>query len=74
MYSRLYIFPFYVVKSAIFDSYEVLLKYETLTIIYYICNSFMIGLLCMNIYWFYLICKIAINSIRNGEVNDERED
>jgi len=74
IYSRLYIFPFYVLKSAMFDSYKILFSNENYNIIYYICNTFLVGLLCMHIYWFYLICKIAWKSIRSGKTEDIREE
>ena len=45
-----------------------------LLVAHYIFNGMLFSLLIMHIYWFYLICKIAVNAIKNGEAKDERED
>jgi hypothetical protein len=74
IYSRLYLFPNYVIKSAIYDSYSLVLENPSLLSVYYICNTFLIGLLFMHMYWFGLIYKIAVNALRNGETKDEREE
>ena len=71
---RLYFLPFYVVKSAIFDTYELVLNNPQYFLQYYIANGCLIALCAMHLYWFYLICKIAWKALRSGETEDTRED
>ena len=72
--SRLYFLPFYVVKSAYYDTYELALNNPSYFPIYYIGNCCLAMLCAMHVYWFILICKIAYNAIKNGAPEDERED
>lgn len=72
--SRLYFLPFYVVRSAIYDTEEILFNNPEYTISYYVANGCLITLCAMHVYWFFLICRIAINALRNGTPEDERED
>jgi hypothetical protein len=74
IYSRLYLFPFYVMRSAMFDTFKLASGNNLLIFTHYFSNLFLLSLLIMHIYWFYLICRIAINAIKNGEAKDERED
>lgn len=73
IYSRFYVFVYYILDSTIFFVHEMALSDSTWFITYYICNSMLLTLLFLNIRWFFMICKIAINAIKNGEPEDERE-
>jgi hypothetical protein len=72
--SRLYFLPFYVVRSAIYDTEEILFNNPEYTISYRVANGCLIALCAMHIYWFFLLCKIAFNALHNGETKDDRED
>jgi hypothetical protein len=74
IYSRLYLFPFYVIRSTLFETYDLINGNLKLVLIHYVFNGLLFSLLLMHIYWFYLICRIAVNAIKNGEAKDERED
>jgi hypothetical protein len=72
--SRLYFLPFFVIHSTYYDTYELALNNLSYFPIYYIANFCLAALCVMHIYWFYLICKIAYNAIKNGSPEDNRED
>lgn len=72
--SRLYFLPFYVVKSAIFDTYSLMVNNPQYFLQYYIANGCLIALCLMHVYWFILICKIAYKALTSGETQDTRED
>jgi hypothetical protein len=72
--SRLYFFPFHVVHSTYFDTYELLSKKPQYFSLYCIANGCLIMLCFMHVYWFYLICRIAYKAIKDGETKDSRED
>jgi ceramide synthetase len=74
IYSRLYLFPFYVIRSAMLDTFKLASRSNLLIFTHYVSNMFLLSLLAMHIYWFYLICRIAVNAVKNGEAKDERED
>jgi len=73
IYSRLYVFTYYILDSTIFYVYYFAVNNSDLLIRYYISNILLLILLGLNIMWFCMICKIAINTIKNGETKDERE-
>jgi hypothetical protein len=71
--SRLYFFPFHVVHSAYYDTYELLLKNQAYFFQYYIANGCLLMLCVMHVYWFFLICRIAYKAVTEGKTEDTRE-
>jgi hypothetical protein len=72
--SRLYFFPFHVIHSAYYDTYELIIKNPQYFSQYYIANGCLMLLFIMHLYWFFLICRIAYNAIKKGKTEDIRED
>ena len=72
--SRLYFLPFYVVKSAYYDTYELVSNNPTYFPAYYVANCCLAALCAMHVYWFALICRIAYKSIKKGKTEDDREE
>jgi len=62
IYYRLYLFPTYVIASAINDTYEVGLSIYT-PFSYYcyksLCVSLLLALLTLHVYWFWLFVRMA---------------
>ena len=73
IYSRLYVFIYYILHSTIVSVYFIAMSDVNLMIGYYISNILLLILLCLNIVWFFMICRIAINAYKHGEPEDERE-
>jgi ceramide synthetase len=71
--SRLYFFPFHIIRSTYYDTYEIVFKNTQYLPQYYIANGCLIVLFFMHLYWFFLICRIAYNALKNGKTEDERE-
>lgn len=72
--SRLYFLPFYVVKSAYYDTYELVSNNPNYFPAYYIANCCLAALCAMHVYWFSLICNIAYKAIKHGSPKDDREE
>ena len=68
IYSRLYIFPVYVINSVYHDS-VLIFNYET----YYIVIAFLSTLFCLHIFWFWLICLSISRKLRGEKLEDPRE-
>lgn len=72
--TRLYFLPFHVVKSAYYDTYELVSNNPSYFPAYYIANCCLAALCAMHVYWFALICKIAYKAIHHGTPKDDREE
>ncbi|XP_060206484.1 alternaria stem canker resistance protein 1-like [Lycium barbarum] len=75
---RLIYFPFWVIRST---CYEVLFivdkeKHHNINgiILYIVVNSMLICLLVLHIFWWTLICRMIINKLKKGHVDDVRSD
>jgi len=68
IYSRLYIFPFYVINSSINNSHQLLGIYT-----YYIGNSTLIVLFILHIFWFKLLCLSISRKLQGNKLEDPRE-
>ncbi|KAM4610944.1 ceramide synthase 5-like [Polymixia lowei] len=70
-FTRLVIFPFWIVYSVLFESWEIIGPYQT----WWILNGLLLTLQVLHIIWFYLIARIAIKAIFKGKVSkDDRSD
>ncbi|XP_017265042.1 ceramide synthase 5 [Kryptolebias marmoratus] len=69
--TRLVIFPFWIVYSVMFDSWELIGPYRA----WWLLNGLLLVLQVLHIIWFYLITRIAIKAIFKGKVSkDDRSD
>ncbi|XP_013872005.1 ceramide synthase 5 [Austrofundulus limnaeus] len=69
--TRLVIFPFWIVYSVLFDSWEIIGPYRA----WWLLNGLLLVLQVLHIIWFYLITRIAIKAIFKGKVSkDVRSD
>ncbi|KAK5643907.1 hypothetical protein RI129_007752 [Pyrocoelia pectoralis] len=64
--TRLCIFPFWIIKSTLFDSLT--LTHTSPFPVYYIFNSFLIIILALDLFWTYLIVKVLNNYLKKGHV------
>ncbi|XP_041859257.1 ceramide synthase 5-like [Melanotaenia boesemani] len=69
--TRLVIFPFWIVYSVLFESWEIIGPYRA----WWLLNGLLLVLQTLHIIWFYLITRIAIKAIFKGKVTkDDRSD
>ncbi|XP_044207627.1 ceramide synthase 5-like isoform X1 [Thunnus albacares] len=69
--TRLVIYPFWIVYSVLFDSWEIAGPYQS----WWLFNGLLLVLQVLHIIWFYLIARIAIKAIFKGKVSkDDRSD
>ncbi|XP_061591909.1 ceramide synthase 5-like [Cololabis saira] len=69
--TRLIIFPFWIVSSVLFESWEIVGPYQA----WWLLNGLLLVLQTLHIIWFYLITRIAIKAIFKGKVSkDDRSD
>lgn len=70
-FTRLVIFPFWIVYSVLFESWEIAGPYQA----WWLFNGLLLVLQALHIIWFYLIARIAIKAIFKGKVSkDDRSD
>uniref|UniRef100_A0A674N284 Ceramide synthase 5 n=1 Tax=Takifugu rubripes TaxID=31033 RepID=A0A674N284_TAKRU len=70
-FTRLVFFPFWVIYTVLFDSWEIIGPYRA----WWLLNGLLLVLQTLHIIWFYLIARIAIKAIFKGKVSkDERSD
>ncbi|KAM8830063.1 ceramide synthase 5-like isoform 1-T1 [Synchiropus picturatus] len=68
---RLIIYPFWIVYSVLFESWEIVGPYQA----WWLLNGLLLVLQVLHIIWFYLILRIAIKAIFKGKVSkDDRSD
>ncbi|XP_070825529.1 ceramide synthase 5-like [Chaetodon trifascialis] len=69
--TRLVIYPFWIVNSVLFESWEIVGPYQA----WWLFNGLLLVLQALHIIWFYLIARIAIKAIFKGKVSkDDRSD
>ncbi|KAM6981924.1 ceramide synthase 5-like [Tautogolabrus adspersus] len=69
--TRLVIYPFWVVYSVLFESWEIVGPYQA----WWLLNGLLLVLQVLHIIWFYLVARIAIKAIFKGKVSkDDRSD
>ncbi|XP_040910216.1 ceramide synthase 5-like isoform X2 [Toxotes jaculatrix] len=69
--TRLVIYPFWIVYSVLFESWEIVGPYQA----WWLLNGLLLVLQTLHIIWFYLITRIAIKAIFKGKVSkDDRSD
>ncbi|XP_041801511.1 ceramide synthase 5-like [Chelmon rostratus] len=69
--TRLVIYPFWIVNSVLFESWEIVGPYQA----WWLLNGLLLVLQALHIIWFYLIARIAIKAIFKGKVSkDDRSD
>ncbi|XP_068601687.1 ceramide synthase 5-like [Brachionichthys hirsutus] len=69
--ARLVIYPFWIVYSVLFESWEIMGPYRA----WWLLNGLLLLLQVLHIIWFYLIACIAIKAIFKGKVSkDDRSD
>uniref|UniRef100_A0A8C6ML49 Ceramide synthase 5 n=1 Tax=Nothobranchius furzeri TaxID=105023 RepID=A0A8C6ML49_NOTFU len=61
--TRLVIFPFWIVYSVLFDSWEIMGPYRA----WWLLNGLLLVLQTLHIIWFYLISRIAVKAIFKGK-------
>ncbi|CAD5121665.1 DgyrCDS10153 [Dimorphilus gyrociliatus] len=67
--TRLCIFPFYLIRSTLFESEAVMQgKYVPAHVLF---NILLITLLILHIYWFYLICRMLHKYLISGEIEKD---
>ncbi len=67
---RLTAFPFVLIRSTLFDSTRVL----GYTPPYHgVLNALLCVLCCFHVYWFGLIVRVAVNTVKQGKSKDIRE-
>jgi len=71
--TRLGIFPFIIIRSTLFESIEYVPWDLAPHMFYYEFNFGLIFLLCLHIYWFWLMIQILIRSLKGTPVTDVRE-
>jgi hypothetical protein len=67
---RLTVFPMVLIRSTLFDSVRVL-SYRPPC--YVLLNCLLCVLVVFHVYWFGLIVKVAIGTLRQGKAEDIRE-
>lgn len=69
--SRIGIFPLWILRSTFFDAPSIIPMYP----VYYIFNGLLVALVCLHIFWTYLIIKIVAESMQKeeGKLEDVRE-
>jgi len=73
--TRLGIFPFMIIRSAIFESIQVIPADIASNFMYYELNVGLLFLLCLHIYWFGLMIRILIRTLKGqDEISDIREE
>uniref|UniRef100_A0A667Y0S6 Ceramide synthase 5 n=1 Tax=Myripristis murdjan TaxID=586833 RepID=A0A667Y0S6_9TELE len=69
--TRLVIYPFWIVYSVLFESWEIVGPYQS----WWLLNGLLLVLQALHVIWFYLITRIAVKAIFRGKVSkDERSD
>ncbi|KAK5606592.1 Ceramide synthase 5 [Crenichthys baileyi] len=69
--TRLVIFPFWIVNSVLFESWQIIGPYQA----WWLLNGLLLVLQTLHIIWFYLIARIAVKAIFKGKVSkDDRSD
>ncbi len=68
IYSRLYIYPFYVIKSVYYDSFVI---FTTETYVTFVV--FLLTLQILHVYWFQFICLALYKKIHGQQMEDTRE-
>eukprot|EP01006_Ploeotia_vitrea_P052569 TRINITY_DN67704_c6_g2_i2.p1 TRINITY_DN67704_c6_g2~~TRINITY_DN67704_c6_g2_i2.p1 ORF type:complete len:237 (-),score=133.03 TRINITY_DN67704_c6_g2_i2:72-782(-) len=69
--SRLYVYPKYVIYSAMYESLAEVGYFRS----WYIFNGLLILLLCLHCFWFYLILRMVVQFVRHGTIKkDARSD
>lgn len=69
--TRLIIYPFWIIRSVLFESWEIMGPYEA----WWLLNALLLVLQVLHVFWFYLITRIAVKSIFKGKVSkDDRSD
>ncbi|XP_047457424.1 ceramide synthase 5-like [Mugil cephalus] len=69
--TRLVFFPFWIVSSVLFESWEIVGPYQA----WWLFNGLLLVLQTLHIIWFYLISRIAVKAIFKGKVSkDDRSD
>ncbi|KAM4570803.1 ceramide synthase 5-like [Fundulus diaphanus] len=70
-FTRLVIFPFWVVHSVLVESWQIIGPYQA----WWLINGLLLVLQTLHIIWFYLIARIAVKAIFKGKVSkDDRSD
>ena len=69
--TRLYVYPFYIIKSVIYELYPI---FHEDSIGYLILLSLAIILQILHLYWYYLIMKMVYKLFTTGIEKDERSD
>jgi hypothetical protein len=79
IYSRLYIFPVFVIHSTLNDTlslveyYQTFLSHNYVLGVYYTMNSALITLFILHIFWFRLICLSIFRKFDGKQIEDVRE-
>ncbi|MEQ2168391.1 Ceramide synthase 5, partial [Goodea atripinnis] len=63
-FTRLIIFPFWIVNSVLFESWQIIGPYQA----WWLLNGLLLVLQTLHIIWFYLIARIAVKAIFKGKV------
>uniref|UniRef100_UPI003AAF692E ceramide synthase 5-like isoform X2 n=1 Tax=Centroberyx gerrardi TaxID=166262 RepID=UPI003AAF692E len=63
-FTRLVIYPFWIVNSVLFESWEIIGPYQS----WWLLNGLLLVLQALHVIWFYLIACIAIKAIFKGKV------
>lgn len=69
--TRLIIFPFFILKCALFDAPQIVSRYGEKPHIYYVLNTMMCTLQILHIIWFYFILKILYGALVKGHVQKD---
>jgi len=72
IYSRLYIFPLFVIHSTINDTHH-LVEYYNAHCTYYVMNGALVTLFGLHIFWFRLICLSIFRKFSGKRIEDVRE-
>ncbi|CAJ1084974.1 ceramide synthase 5-like isoform X2 [Xyrichtys novacula] len=69
--TRLVIYPFWIVYSVLFESWEIVGPYQA----WWLLNGLLLVLQVLHVIWFYLVARIAVKAIFKGKVSkDDRSD
>ncbi|KAI1900022.1 hypothetical protein AGOR_G00067940 [Albula goreensis] len=69
--TRLIIFPFWILNTTVFESWEIIGPYPS----WWLFNGLLLVLQTLHIFWSYLIARIAFKAIVRGKVSkDDRSD
>jgi len=71
-YGRLFLFPFYIIYSTLFESLQYLDKAHMNGWGFF--NLFLVGLLCLHIYWYSMFLQIGFKFANSGKMQDTIED